>query len=95
MKHRAHGWRRRNDFAKGDLVQWNHWKFSDEYREDFRGLRIFDKYVASDLGIVLEVYRSKTKGRCWTADVKFTSSVLHNNWEDARPKPLSCLVKLS
>jgi hypothetical protein len=51
--------------------------------------------VISHLGIVLEVYRSKTKGRCWTADVKFTSSVLRNDWEDARPMPLTCLVKLS
>ena len=97
MKHRGHGWKRRKDFAKGDLVQWNHWTFSDEYREDARGLRTFDKYVASDLGIVMKVYRSTSKARCWTADVKFSDPqpVLHNDWEDARPMPLSCLVKLS
>ena len=95
MKHRGHGWKLRKDFAKGDLVQWNHWTFSDEYREDARGLRTFDKYVASHLGIVLKVYRSTSKARCWTADVKLTSSVLHNDWEDAKPMPLTCLVKLS
>jgi len=95
MKHRGHGWKRRKEFAAGDLVQWNHWKISDEWTEDFRGLRTFDKYVASHLGIVLRVYRSISKARCWTADVRFTSSVLHNNWEDARPIPLACLVKLS
>ena len=97
MKHRGHGWKLRKDFAKGDLVQWNHWTFSDEYREDARGLRTFDKYVASDLGIVLKVYRSTSKARCWTADVKFMDASLCNNYEHlyGRPIPLGCLVKLS
>ena len=97
MKHRGHGWRRRKEFAVGDLVQWNHWKYSDEYREDPKGRRWFDKYVASDLGIVLEVYRSDSKARCWTATVRFMDTSLCNNYEylDGRPIPLGCLVKLS
>tara|TARA_Y100001951_G_scaffold16946_1_gene12065 strand:- start:349 stop:609 length:261 start_codon:yes stop_codon:yes gene_type:complete len=85
MKHRSHGWKHRNDFAKGDLVQWNHWKISDEYREDFRGLRIFDKYVASDLGIVMRVYRSSSN--CWAAEVNFL------NGSPDYGIPLACLTK--
>ena len=94
MKHRGHGWKRRKDFAVGDLVQWNRWHLCDDWIQ-VDGRKIFKKKMYSHLGIVLEVYRSNSKARCWTADVKFTSSVLHNDWEDARPMPLSCLVKLS
>ena len=94
MKHRGYGWKRRKEFVVGDLVQWNRWHLCDDWIK-VDGRKIFKKKIYSHLGIVLEVYRSKTKGRCWTADVKFTSSVLHNDWEDARPMPLSCLVKLS
>ena len=94
MKHRGHGWKRRKDFAVGDLVQWNQWQLGDipTHRD---GRLVYKPQLKSHLGIVLEVYRSNSKARCWTADVKFTSSVLHNDWEDARPMPLSCLVKLS
>ena len=87
MKHRAHGHKRRNDFAKGDLVQWNHWKYSDEYREDSRGLRRFDTYLASDLGIVMRVYRSTSKARCWTAEVNFLNGCYDYGI------PLACLTK--
>ena len=85
MKHRGHGWRRRKEFAVGDLVQWNHWKYSDEYREDPKGRRWFDKYVASDLGIVMRVYRSS--GNCWTAEVNFL------NGSPDYGIPLACLTK--
>ena len=95
MKHRGHGWKRRKEFAVGDLVQWNRWHLEWDDYITVDGSRTYKKKVISHLGIVLEVYRSKTKGRCWTADVKFTSSVLHNDWEDATPMPLTCLVKLS
>ena len=94
MKHRGHGWKRRKEFAVGDLVQWNRWHLCDDWTE-VDGRKVFKKKMKSHLGIVLKVYRSKSEGRCWTADVKFTSSVLHNDWEDARPMPLTCLVKLS
>ena len=95
MKHRGHGWKLRKDFAKGDLVQWNQWQLEWDDYITVDGRKSYKKKVISHLGIVLEVYRSNSKARCWTADVKFTSSVLHNDWEDARPMPLGCLVKLS
>jgi hypothetical protein len=97
MKHRPHGYTVREDFAKGDLVQWNHWKLSDEYREDARGLRTFDRYMVSHLGIVLRVYQSTSKARCWTADIKFIDAELNSDYWglDGRPIPLGCLVKLS
>ena len=94
MKHRGHGWKRRKDFAVGDLVQWNRWHYDDDWIKVDGGM-VFKKHMKSYLGIVTKVYQSTSKARCWTADVKFTSSVLHNDWEDARPLPLTCLVKLS
>ena len=94
MKHRGHGWKLRNDFAKGDLVQWNRWHLGGMpvARE---GRLVYKNHMHSHLGIVLEVYRSNSKARCWTAAVRFADPVLCNDWEDARPIPLTCLVKLS
>ena len=91
---KPHGHKRRHLFKVGDLVRWNRWHLGD-IPTNRAGRLVYKSHMKSHLGIVLEVYRSKTKGRCWTADVKFTSSVLRNDWEDARPMPLTCLVKLS
>ena len=94
MKHRGHGWKRRKDFAVGDLVQWNRWHYDDDWIKVDGGM-VFKKHMKSYLGIVTEVYRSNSKARCWTAAVRFADPVLCNDWEDARPIPLTCLVKLS
>ena len=96
MKHRGHGWKRRNDFAKGDLGQWNRWHISDE-RINVDGRVTFKQYMYSHLGIVLKVYKSTSKAKCWTADVKFSDPKLDSDYWglDGRPIPLNCLLKLS
>ena len=95
MKHRGHGWRRRKEFAVGDLVQWNRWHLEWDDYITVDGRKSYKKKVISHLGIILEVYRSKSDGRCWTAGVKFLDPKLGSEWERARPMPLTCLVKLS
>ena len=93
MKHRGHGWKLRNDFAKGDLVQWNRWHLGGmPIARD--GRLVYKNHMHSHLGIVLEVYQSDSKARCWTADVKFMDAKLDASdcWGgDGRPVPLSCL----
>jgi hypothetical protein len=94
MKHQAHGWKRRKDFEIGDLVQWNHWVFSNEWHEDSRGFRMYDKCVASSLGIITRIYQSQTN--CWTAEVRFFPPVVDYYITPAPDiLPLGCLVKLS
>ena len=96
MKHRGHGWKRRKDFAKGDLVQWNRWHPGD-IPSPRDGRLVYKPQLRSHLGIVLEVYQSDSPARCWTAVVKFMDASLCNNYEHlyGRPIPLGCLVKLS
>ncbi len=97
MKHRGHGWKLRKDFAKGDLVQWNQWQLEWDDYITVDGRKSYKKKVISHLGIVLEVYRSNSKARCWTADVKFSDPQLNNDYYGlgGHPIPLGCLVKLS
>tara|TARA_Y100000593_G_scaffold70236_1_gene128887 strand:- start:471 stop:746 length:276 start_codon:yes stop_codon:yes gene_type:complete len=90
---KPHGYKRREQFAVGDLVQWNRWHISDE-RMNVVGRVIFKQYMHSHTGIVLEVYQS-SRSMCWTAGVKFLDPILDSDWEHTRPIPLNCLVKLS
>ena len=96
MKHRGHGWKRRKDFAKGDLVQWNRWYLSDDHIK-VDGRVVFRQHMHSHLGIVLRVYRSTSKARCWTADIKFLDPKLNSDYWgcEGHPIPLGCLVRLS
>jgi len=96
MKHRGHGWKLRKDFAKGDLVQWNRWHLCDDWTQ-VDGRKVFKKKMYSHLGIVLKVYQSTSKARCWTADIKFIDAALNNDYWglEGHPIPLGCLVKLS
>ena len=73
-------------------MRWNRWHTdSDWIKVD--GSITYKRQVKSHLGIVLKVYRSTSKARCWTADVKFMDASLCNNYEHlyGRPIPLSCL----
>jgi len=90
---KPHGYKRREQFAVGDLVQWNRWHFCDA-AVIVNGRKIFKKKIRSHTGIVLEVYQS-SRSMCWTAGVKFLDPILDSDWEHARPIPLNCLVKLS
>ena len=96
MKHRGHGWKRRKDFAKGDLIQWNRWHPGNiPYPLD--GRLAYKPQLRSHLGIVLEVYQSDSPARCWTANVKFMDPALNSDYWglEGHPIPLGCLVKLS
>ena len=88
---KSHGHKRRHLFKVGDLVRWNRWHTdSDWIKVD--GSITYKKQVKSHLGIVLEVYQSHSKGRCWMAGIKFLEPELDtSDWERARPIPLSCL----
>ena len=86
------GYKRAKHFAKGDLVQWNRWHISDE-SINVDGRVIFKQHMHSHLGIVLKVYRSDSKARCWTADVKFMDAELNSDYWgwNGQSIPLNCL----
>jgi len=88
---KPHGYKRRNDFKKGQLVRWNHWKSRDDWYKDHTGKMRWHTYMASDLGIVLRVYQSTSKARCWTADVAFMDSIRNHLGDPEYPIPLNCL----
>ena len=89
---KPHGHKRKHLFKVGDLVRWNHWRLSEEYHEYLNGVRKYDRRVTSDLGIVLRVYQSTSKARCWTADVRFVDIKFDDYWGlGGCPIPLNCL----
>tara|TARA_R110000824_G_scaffold59451_1_gene159595 strand:- start:98 stop:337 length:240 start_codon:yes stop_codon:yes gene_type:complete len=74
----------------GDLVRWNRWHSdSDWIKVD--GYMVFEKHMKSHLGIILRVYQSTSKARCWVADVNFMDSVRNYQDEPEYSVPLSCL----
>ena len=93
---KPHGHTRKHLFKVGDLVRWNRWHMLDDWIK-VDGRMIFKKKMHSHLGIVLKVYKSTSKAKCWTADVKFSDPKLDSDYWglDGRPIPLNCLLKLS
>ena len=87
---KPHGYKRRHLFKVGDLVRWNRWHYSNDWIKVDGGM-VFKQQMASHLGIVMEVYQSTSKARCWTAAVRFMEPVLHSDYELDRPIPLNCL----
>ena len=74
-------------------MRWNRWHPGD-IPSPRDGRLVYKPQLRSHLGIVLEVYQSDSKARCWTAVVKFMDAKLDdvNYWGgDGRPIPLNCL----
>ena len=74
----------------GDLVRWNRWHPNDEWIK-VDGYMVFERHMKSHLGIILRVYQSTSKARCWTADVAFADSILNHQGEPEYSVPLNCL----
>ena len=74
-------------------MRWNRWHTTDirAYGED--GYIHYHKVKKSHLGIVLKVYQSTSKARCWSANVKFMDPELNTDYWDwaGRSIPLNCL----
>ena len=91
---KPHGHKRKHLFKVGDLVRWNRWHLVDFQPTNRAGRLVYKQQMHSHLGIVLEVYQSDSKARCWTADVKFVDAKLDDTdyWGiDGRPIPVNCL----
>jgi len=80
---KPHGHKRRNDFKAGQLVRWNHWKSRDDWYKDPTGKMRWHTYIASDLGIVLDVW--KNSNNCYLATVNFVDG------KETKNIPLNCL----
>ena len=66
---KPHGHKRKHLFKVGDLVRWNRWHPGD-IPSPRDGRLVYKPQLRSHLGIVLEVYQSDSRARCWTAVVK-------------------------
>ena len=74
-------------------MRWNRWH-PGEIPSPRDGRLVYKPQMRSHLGIVLEVYQSDSKARCWMADVNFMDPKLDDThyWgTGGRPIPLSCL----
>ena len=89
---KPHGYKRKHLFKVGDLVRWNRWHHGNDWTK-VDGRMIYKRHLRSHLGIVLKVYRSTSKARCWTADVKFMDAELNSDYWgwNGQSIPLNCL----
>ena len=89
---KPHGHTRKHLFKVGDLVRWNRWHNSDDWIQ-VDGRMCWKRKMRSHLGIVLRVYQSTSKARCWSANVKFMDPELNTDYWDwaGRSIPLNCL----
>jgi hypothetical protein len=91
---KPHGHKRKHLFNVGDLVRWNRWYTSDDWIK-VDGRVHWKQNTRSHLGIVLRVYQSASKARCWSANVKFMETELNTDyWSgdwNGRSIPLGCL----
>jgi len=71
-------------------VRWNRWHNGDQWSKA-GGYMVFEKQKKSHLGIILKIYQSTSKARCWTADVAFADSILNHHGEPEYSVPLNCL----
>ena len=77
-------------------MRWNRWHPGD-IPSPRDGRLVYKPQLRSHLGIVLKVYKSTSKAKCWTANVKFLDPKLNSDYWglEGHPIPLNCLIRLS